>query len=216
MFRTEPSWNCSSRSQAHSQSLDTQWKEQLKLPLCDPSNLYQQQMLQRGKRHLHFTQRKQNCFQTWQDYLLKRHNDHSRIFLHRGWWNTRTECPERRSCLIPGNIQGQIGWGSDQCGLVEDVPVHCREAGLQDFQRSLAIQSILRFCETSGLSQTCLSQQYGIPSWCLGSCYLPEGQGLLMPRLLLIAYRITHQCYHPGWMTDNRHPLRHLLCFPSP
>ena len=27
---------------------------------------------------------------------------------------------------VPGNIQGQIGWGSEQPGLVEDVPAHCR------------------------------------------------------------------------------------------
>jgi len=34
----------------------------------------------------------------------------------------------QRSCgsPIPGNIQGQVGWGSEQPGLVEDVPAHCR------------------------------------------------------------------------------------------
>jgi len=35
-------------------------------------------------------------------------------------------------CPIPGNIQGQAEWGSDQPGLVEDVPAHCREVGLDD------------------------------------------------------------------------------------
>ena len=30
---------------------------------------------------------------------------------------------------IPGNIQGQFGWGSEQPGLVEDVPAHCRGWG---------------------------------------------------------------------------------------
>ena len=29
-------------------------------------------------------------------------------------------------CPIPGNIQGQVGGGSEQPGLVEDVPAHCR------------------------------------------------------------------------------------------
>ena len=29
-------------------------------------------------------------------------------------------------CPIPGNIQGQVGWGSEQPDLVEDVPAHCR------------------------------------------------------------------------------------------
>ena len=27
---------------------------------------------------------------------------------------------------IPGNIQGQVGWGSEQPDLVEDVPAYCR------------------------------------------------------------------------------------------
>jgi len=29
-------------------------------------------------------------------------------------------------CPIPGNIQGQVGQGSEQPVLVEDVPAHCR------------------------------------------------------------------------------------------
>jgi len=31
---------------------------------------------------------------------------------------------------IPGNIQGQIGWGSEQCDILEDVPGRCRGIGL--------------------------------------------------------------------------------------
>jgi len=31
---------------------------------------------------------------------------------------------------IPGNIQGQVGWRSEQPGLVEDVPAHYRGVGL--------------------------------------------------------------------------------------
>jgi len=34
--------------------------------------------------------------------------------------------------LIPGNIQGQVGRGSEQPDLVEDVPAHCRGVGLDD------------------------------------------------------------------------------------
>jgi len=34
---------------------------------------------------------------------------------------------------IPGNIEGQTGWGSKQPGLVEDIPAYCRDAGLDDF-----------------------------------------------------------------------------------
>jgi len=33
---------------------------------------------------------------------------------------------------IPGNIQGQVGWGSEEPGLVEDVPAHCMGVGLYD------------------------------------------------------------------------------------
>jgi len=33
---------------------------------------------------------------------------------------------------IPGNIQGQVGQGSEQPDLVEDVPAHCRGVGLDD------------------------------------------------------------------------------------
>jgi len=33
---------------------------------------------------------------------------------------------------IPGNIQGQLGQGSEQSDLVQDVPAHCREIGLND------------------------------------------------------------------------------------
>ena len=32
----------------------------------------------------------------------------------------------------PGNIQGQVGKGSKQLGLVEDVPGHCRGFGPDD------------------------------------------------------------------------------------
>ena len=35
-------------------------------------------------------------------------------------------------CPVPGNIQGQVGWGSEQSGLVEDVPAHGRGVGLED------------------------------------------------------------------------------------
>ena len=33
---------------------------------------------------------------------------------------------------IPGNIQGQVGWGSEQLDLVEYVPSHCRGVELDD------------------------------------------------------------------------------------
>jgi len=35
-------------------------------------------------------------------------------------------------CPIPANIPGQVGQGSEQPGLVEDVPAHCWGVGLDD------------------------------------------------------------------------------------
>ena len=46
-------------------------------------------------------------------------------------------------CLIPGNLEGQVGQGSEQPDLVEDVPAHCRAVGLEDVERSLPTQTIL-------------------------------------------------------------------------
>ncbi|KAK4819013.1 hypothetical protein QYF61_024129 [Mycteria americana] len=40
-------------------------------------------------------------------------------------------------CPIPGNIQGQVGRGSEQPDLVEDVPAHCKGVGLDDLMPSL-------------------------------------------------------------------------------
>jgi len=36
-------------------------------------------------------------------------------------------------CPIPGNIEVQVGWGSEQPDLVEDVPAHCRGVAQEDF-----------------------------------------------------------------------------------
>jgi len=35
-------------------------------------------------------------------------------------------------CPIPGDIQVQAGWGSEQPDLAIDVPVHCRRVKLDD------------------------------------------------------------------------------------
>jgi len=32
-------------------------------------------------------------------------------------------------CPLPGSVQGQVGWSSEQPGLVEDVPAHDRQVG---------------------------------------------------------------------------------------
>lgn len=35
-------------------------------------------------------------------------------------------------CHIPWNIQDQIGWGSEQLGLFDDVLIHLRGGGQND------------------------------------------------------------------------------------
>lgn len=46
-------------------------------------------------------------------------------------------------CPFPGNIPGQVGLGSDQPGLVEGDPAHCRKFGRDGLQKSLSTQTIL-------------------------------------------------------------------------
>jgi len=47
--------------------------------------------------------------------------------------DTQEQIAQRgRGGPTPRNIPGQVGWDSEQPGLVEDTPVHCREIGLDD------------------------------------------------------------------------------------
>jgi len=48
-------------------------------------------------------------------------------------------------CPISGSTQGQVGRGSEQPGLVEHICVHCRQAGLDDLQRSFPTQTVRQF-----------------------------------------------------------------------
>ena len=50
----------------------------------------------------------------------------------------------QRSCACPnpGSVQGQVGRGFEQPGLVGDAPVHGRGVGLEDLQRFLPAQTI--------------------------------------------------------------------------
>jgi len=47
-----------------------------------------------------------------------------------------------------GSGQGQVGWSSEQPGLVEDVPAHGREVGTRWSLRSPPTQAILRFYDS--------------------------------------------------------------------
>ena len=55
----------------------------------------------------------------------------------------RNRLPRVSRCPIPGNIQDEVGRGSEQPHLVGDVPAHCREVGLDGPERSLPTPTIL-------------------------------------------------------------------------
>lgn len=42
---------------------------------------------------------------------------------------TLAVCPEKLWMPIPKGVHSQVGWGSEQVGLVEGVPVHDRWIG---------------------------------------------------------------------------------------
>jgi len=46
-------------------------------------------------------------------------------------------------CPIPRNSPDKVGWGSEQSGLVEDIPANCRGVGLDGLERSLPTPTIL-------------------------------------------------------------------------
>jgi len=54
------------------------------------------------------------------------------IFYHEGGETLEHVAQRGSGGLIPGNSQGQVGWGPEQPGLVEDVPAHCRAVWLDD------------------------------------------------------------------------------------
>jgi len=42
--------------------------------------------------------------------------------------------------VVTGNVQGQVGQGSEQPGLVEDVPAHCRGLDYMTFKSPFQLQ----------------------------------------------------------------------------
>jgi len=55
-----------------------------------------------------------------------------KLFYNEGG-GTQAQVAQRRDrCPIPGNIQGQVGQGSEQPDLVEDVPAPCSRVALGD------------------------------------------------------------------------------------
>ena len=58
--------------------------------------------------------------------------DKEEIFYNEGSETLKQVAQRGIGAPIPRIIQGQVGWGSEQPGLVEDVPAHCRGVGLGD------------------------------------------------------------------------------------
>ena len=52
-------------------------------------------------------------------------------------------CPERCGCPIPGDIQGQVGWGLGQPELVGGSPDHGRQLELDDLSGPFQFKLIL-------------------------------------------------------------------------
>jgi len=59
----------------------------------------------------------------------------------------------QRSCgyPLPGSVQGQVGWGFEQPGLVEGVPAHGRGIGTRWSLRSVPTQTIFWFYDSMNL-----------------------------------------------------------------
>jgi len=75
-----------------------------------------------------------------------------RIDVLRGWWGTDMCCPENLWVPMPGDIQGQVGWGSGQLDLVTDLmdgnPTRGRGVGTRWSLRSLPTQAVQWFYDS--------------------------------------------------------------------
>jgi len=71
-----------------------------------------------------------NGFKLWEDRF--RLDIRKTIFYSEGGETLEQVTQRGSGGPIPGNIQDQVGRGSEQPGIVEDVPAHCRGIGLDD------------------------------------------------------------------------------------
>ena len=56
--------------------------------------------------------------------------DVQKLFYNQGGEALAQVAQRGGGCPIPGDIQGQAGWGSEQSDEAIDVPVHCSGVGL--------------------------------------------------------------------------------------
>jgi len=89
-------------------------------------------------------------------------------------------------CPIPGVVQGQVGWGSEQHDVVKDVPAHSRGVGLDGLQRPNPNCSMINL-ENSGGPQLCLT------AW-----VQPPERGLKEAAPLTLLFLCPTGCHHGG------------------
>jgi len=66
------------------------------------------------------------------------------MILHHESGETLEQAAQRScGCLLPHSVQGQVGWSSEQPGLVEGVPAHGRGVGTRWSLRPLPTFTIL-------------------------------------------------------------------------
>ena len=69
-----------------------------------------------------------------------------RLDIKKKFFNVRVveQVAERScGCCLPGSVQGHVGRGFEQPGVVEGVPAHGRGVGTRSFLRTLLAQTIL-------------------------------------------------------------------------
>ena len=77
-------------------------------------------------------------------------------------------------CHLPGSVQDQAEWSSEQPGLVEDVPAHGREVGTRWSLRSLPTLTILWFYDSMfPWSMSKMTQVVILPTFS-SKCSLPS------------------------------------------
>lgn len=66
------------------------------------------------------------CWSSCKEFVNFQTRYEEDIFYNKGFETLKQVAQRGGKCLIPGNIHGYVGWGSEQLGLLEDFPACCR------------------------------------------------------------------------------------------